>query len=126
VLAFIGFSALGGVALAPWGQPLQVAPQLLRMDPLVATRVIVCAEFVFCCSTLTAAFALRKMRPWAPAAYKCFVAAIAAYLLLFNYIVHIPSPLLLAVAFYGLLAAGLYWGWRIVRKAFRREASGAL
>ena len=126
ILILVGISALGGVALAPWGQPLQIAPQLLRTDPKVAGWLIFSAAVIYSGATLVCAYALRRMRPWAPVAYTWFVASIVGYMLLFNFIVRVPSPLLLAVAFYGLLGAALYWGWRIVRTAFDNGGNRAL
>jgi len=118
VLALIGASAFGGLILAPWGQPLPVAPQLLRADPHVASWLIFLAGALYCGATLVAAFALRRMRPWAPTAYICFVCSIGLYLALFMWLVPIFGPAWLGVIFFGLLGAGLYWGWTIVRRAF--------
>ena len=66
------------------------------------------------------------MRPWAPTAYTWFVASIVGYMSLFHVIVRIPTSPLLAVAFYGILGAALYWGWRIVRGAFDGGTKRAL
>ena len=118
VLALIGMSAFGGLTFAPWGQPLPVAPQLLRADPHVASWLILLAGAFYSGATLVAAFALRRMRPWAPTAYILFVCSIGLYLALFMWLVRIFGPAWLGVIFFGLLAAGLYWGWTIVRKAF--------
>jgi hypothetical protein len=126
ILILVGISALGGVALAPWGQPLRIAPQLLRTDPTAAGWLIFSAAVFYCGSTLVCAFALRRMRPWAPAAYTWFIVSVVGYMLLFNFIVRVPTPLLLALAFYGLLAAALYWGWRVVRNAFQGGENRAL
>jgi hypothetical protein len=58
------------------------------------------------------------MASWAPVAYGCFVASIVLYMGLFLYIVRIPTPVGLGLAFFGLLGAGLYWGWQVVRTAY--------
>ena len=118
VLTLIGVSALGGIVGTPWGQPLPVAPQLLRADPRTASWLIFMAAVIYCVATLICAFALWRMRPWTPTAYRWFVASILFYMLLFLYLVRIPAPIGLAVTFFGLLGAALYWGWRIVRTAF--------
>jgi hypothetical protein len=118
VLALIGVSAFGGLIMAPWGQPFRVAPQLLRADPHVTSWLILLAGALYCGATLIAAFALRRMRPWAPTAYICFVCSIALYLAIFMWLVPIFGPAWLGVIFFGLLGASLYWGWRIVRRAF--------
>ena len=122
VLGLIGISALGGVLFIPWGQPLPVAPELLHADPLMASWLIFSAATIYCLVTLTCAYALWRMASWAPTAYACFVASIALYMGLFLYIVQVPTPLGLGVAFFGLLAAGLYWGWRVVGAAYAKNA----
>jgi hypothetical protein len=104
--------------VAPWGQPLQIAPQLLHADPHVASWLIFSAGTIYSVATLICAYALWRMVSWAPAAYGCFVASIAFYMVLFLYIVRIPTPIGLALAFIGLLSAGLYWGWRVVRGGY--------
>ena len=118
VLALIGVSAFGGLILAPWAQPLRVAPQLLRADPYVTSWLIFLSGALYCGTTLIAAFALRRMSPWAPTAYICFVCSIGLYLAIFMWLVPIFAPAWLGVIFFGLLGAGLYWGWRIVRRTF--------
>jgi hypothetical protein len=123
ILVLFGISALGGLLLMPWGLPLPVAPQLLHADPVVAGWIIFSGATVYCLASFICAHALWRMAPWAPAAYACFVASIALYMALFLYIVRVPSPLGIGVAFFGLLGAGLYFGWRIVGKAYGRGAS---
>jgi hypothetical protein len=117
VLVVIGISALGGAVGFPLGKPLPVAPQLLRADPTTTSWIIFVLACIYCAATLVAAFALWKMRPWARAAYLGFVASIACYLMGFTFLVRIPAPVFIGVAFYGLLCGGLYWGWIIVRRA---------
>jgi hypothetical protein len=122
ILTLIGVSGVGGVLLTPWGRPLPVAPELLHADPLVASWLISFAATIYCLATLTCAYALWRMASWAPGAYGCFVASIVLYMALFLYIVRIPSPIGIAIAFFGLLGAGLYWGWRVVRSAYAVQA----
>jgi len=62
------------------------------------------------------------MAPWGPTAYGCFVASIALYMALFLYIVRVPTPIGIAVAFFGLLGAGLYWGWYVVSAPYTKNA----
>jgi hypothetical protein len=121
VLTLIGISALGGVLLAPWGQPLPVAPQLLHADPRVAGWLILSAATIYCLATLICAYALWRMASWAPAAYGYFVVSIVLYMTLFSYIVRVPTPVGLGLAFFALLGAGLYWGWRVVKAAYAQN-----
>jgi hypothetical protein len=118
ILALIGVSAFGGVVGFPFGKPLPVAPQLLRADPTSASWIIFIFACAYCAAALTAAYALWKMLPWARAAYLCFVAGIGCYLIVFSYLIRIPSAIFIAVAFFCLLFGGLYWGWLIVRRTF--------
>jgi hypothetical protein len=122
VLTLIGISALGGVLFIPWGQPFPVAPELLHADPLVASWLIFSAATIYCLAALTCAYALWRMTSWAPAAYGCFVASIVLYIALFLYIVRVPSPIGIGLTFFGLLGAGLYWGWHVVRTAYASQA----
>jgi hypothetical protein len=123
ILTLIGTSALAGIVGVHWSRPLPVAPQLLRIDPTATSHVLFGASVVYCAATLLCAFALWRMRPWAPAAYAWFVASITAYMVIFLYLVRVPTPVVLGLAFFGLLGAGLYLGWRIVRKAFGPAAN---
>lgn len=122
ILTLIGVSAAGGILLAPWGRPLPVAPELLHADPLIASWLITSTATIYCLATLTCAYALWRMASWAPAAYGCFVASIVLYMGLLLYIVRIPSPIGIGIAFFGLLGAGLYWGWRVVRSTYAVQA----
>lgn len=122
ILTLIGVSAVGGISLTPWGRPLPVAPELLHADPLVASWLISSAATIYCIVTLTCAYALWRMTYWAPAAYGCFVASIVLYMGIFLFIVRIPGPIGIGIAFFGLLGAGLYWGWRVVRRAYAVQA----
>lgn len=119
VLTLLGVSALGGLTLAPWGQPLRVAHQLLRADPRVAGWVILVAATIYCAAALTAAIALRRMRPWAVTAYICFVCSIGLYCVVFLWLVRIPVSPFVGVGFFAVLVAVLYWGWTIVKTTFR-------
>jgi hypothetical protein len=65
LLGLLGISALGGVIAVPFGQPLPVAPQLLRADPSVTSWLIFVAAAAYGVATLVAAFSLWQMRPWA-------------------------------------------------------------
>jgi hypothetical protein len=118
ILTLIGISAFGGIVGIPFGKPLPVAPQLLRADPTVASWIIFIFACVYCAATLTAAYSLWKMLPWARIAYLCFVAGIGCYLIVFSYLIRIPSAAFIGVAFYSLLCGGLYWGWVVVSRAF--------
>lgn len=122
ILTLIGISALGGILLAPWGQPLPVAPQFLLGDPHVASWLIFSAGTIYSAATLVCAYALWRMVSWAPAAYGCFVASIVLYMALFLFLVRIPTPIGLGLAFFGLFGAALYWGWRVVRSAYAPNA----
>lgn len=46
----------------------------------MAGWVILVAATIYCAAALTAAIALRRMRPWAVTAYICFVCSIACLL----------------------------------------------
>ena len=118
ILTLVGISALGGTVVAPWGQPLRVAPQLLYGDPQVAGWLIFSAATLYSAAALVCAYALWRMVSWAPAAYGYFVASIVLYMALFLFIVRIPAPLSLGLLFFGLFGAALYWGWRVVRLAY--------
>jgi hypothetical protein len=122
ILMLIGLSALGGIAGIPWGQPGPVAPQLLRLDPIVTSWVLLVVGTVYCAATLLCAFALWRMRPWARVAYSWFIGSITIYLVTFLYLIRVPTPLWLGVAFFALLAVGLYCGWRIVNRTFGAAA----
>jgi hypothetical protein len=125
VLLLLGLSALGGLALAPWGQPLPVAVRLMATDPTVASWTIFLVGGCYCVAALTASFALWTMRRWARRAYALFILSIAIYLGTFLYIVRVPAPIGLGLALFALLTAGLYWGWRVVKKGVP-VAGGAL
>jgi hypothetical protein len=116
VLLLVGISAIGGLVLAPWGQPLRVAPQLLATDPTVASWTIFLVGGCYCVAALADSFALWTMRRWARRAYVLFILSITIYLGTLLYIVRVPAPVALGALFFAPLAAGLYWGWRIVKK----------
>ncbi len=118
ILGLIGISALGGVIGAPFGQPLNVAPQLLRLDPGLTSWLIFASAAIYCGATLIAAVALWRMRPWARIAYLWFVACIIGYMAVFCFLIRIPSPLGIGVIFFGLLGGALYLGWRVVGRTF--------
>jgi hypothetical protein len=119
----IGLSALAGIAGIPWGQPVPVAPQLLRLDPILTSWMLLVAGAVYCTATLVCAFALWRMRPWARVAYCWFIVSIAIYMVVFLYLIRVPTPLGLGIIFFALLAAGLYFGWRIVHRTFGAAAN---
>lgn len=114
ILIVLGLSALGGVIGLPWGTPIRVAPQLLVLDPITTTWVIHLLAITYCGATLACAFSLWRMLFWARAAYICFVASVVIYLTSLLCLVRVPSPISIAVLFFGLLGAGLFWGWRVV------------
>ena len=118
ILALLGISGLGGLVNFPLDQPLAVAPQLLRVDSKEASQYIFALACIYCGTTFIAAFALWRLRPWARVAYLGFIAGISIYILGFSYLIRIPTPLFLFTIFYGLLCAGLYWGWIVVSRAF--------
>jgi hypothetical protein len=118
ILGLIGVSALGGVINLPFGQPLQVAPQFLRTDAVTTGRLIFGAATIYCGVTLIAAYSLWRMRPWARSAYLWFVVSIASYMVIFCYLIRIPTPFALGLVFFGVLCGGLYLGWRVVTRAF--------
>jgi hypothetical protein len=122
ILTLLGLSALGGVVVIPWGRPLPIAPQLLLLDPVVTGWIIFGAAALYCGATLLCAFALWRMRPWAPQAYLGFAATVATFLALHLLLVRIPTPLALEFLFVGLLGGALYWGWRIVHNTFGTTA----
>jgi len=123
VLTLIGVSALGGILGIPWNQPLGVAPQLLAFSPLITSRVLLVAAVIYCGATLTCAVALWRMLPWAKSAYLYFTISVAVFLIAWFGLVHILGPISIAVAFLGLVAAALYWGWRVVGRAFTTHAA---
>ena len=118
VLGLLGASALAGLIATPWNDPLVIAPQLLRIDPILAVRVLHILDTVYVSATLVCAYALWTMRAWAPAAYACFVASIVAYMGALLYAVAIPTPAALLLTFVGVAASMLYLGWRVVHGAF--------
>ena len=122
ILTLVGIAALAGVLAAPWGLPLNVAPQLLRGDPHVASWVIFSAATIYSAAALVCAYALWRMVSWAPTVYVCFVASVVLYMALFLFIVRIPVPIGLGVVCFGLLSAALYWGWRVVKSAYAPNA----
>jgi hypothetical protein len=89
----------------------------------VASWAIFLVGGCYCVTTLTASFALWTMRRWARRAYVLFILSITIYMATFLYIVRVPAPFALGAVFFALLAAGLYWGWRIVQKGV--PASGS-
>ena len=118
ILGLIGISALGGVIGIPFGQPLNVAPQLLRLDPGPTSWLIFACAAIYCGTTLVAAFSLWRMRSWARTAYLCFVASIVGYMVIFIFLIRIPTPFALEILFFGVLFAALYLGWRVINRAF--------
>jgi hypothetical protein len=122
ILTLIGISGLGGIASAPWGRPIPVAPQLLGADPVTTAWLILSTGALYVAATVICAFSLWRMLPWAPTAYRCFVASIALFMFVWLYLIRIPMPIALGIAFFALLGSGLYWGWRIVRRAFEPSA----
>jgi hypothetical protein len=123
ILVLIGISALGGIAGIPWGHPVPMAPQFLRLDPVVTSWALLFLGALYCVATFVSAFALWRMRTWARAAYACFIGSITIYLVTFLYLIRVPTPPWLDVAFFALLAAGLYCGWRIVNRTFGGAAN---
>jgi hypothetical protein len=122
VLCLIGLSALGGLAIAPWGRPLPVAPQLLAADPIIAGWSILIAAACYCAATLAAAFALWRMASWVRWAYAAFVVTLLTYVAVFLYLVRIRTPPALSLIFFVFLSGGVYWGWRIVDRSFPVQA----
>jgi hypothetical protein len=118
IQGLLGISAAGGVLWLPFGQPLPVAPQLLRADPKMASWLISIFALAYLGTTLIAAAALWRMRPWARVAYLWFVASIVGYMALFCFLIRIPSPLGIEVIFFGFLGGALYLGWRVVGRTF--------
>lgn len=118
VLLILALSAVGGLLDNPWGRPLPVAPHLLRMDPVLTGWILLVVGAFYCATTLVCAFALWRMRPWAPAAYLSFVVSITIYMVAFIYLVRLLHPLWLALLFVVLLVWGLNLGWRIVQGCF--------
>jgi hypothetical protein len=120
VLGIVGASALAGVLFAPLARPLPVAPQLLSTDPNTAALLIFSSSALYAVAALVCASALWRMASWGPASYDCFVASIFLQMGVFLYVVRIPMPIGIGLAFFALLGAGLYWGWYIVRTAYAR------
>ena len=118
ILTLLGLSSLGALAALPWNQPFPVAPQLLRTDPAIASRVMLSAGAIYAVAAVISAFALWRMRLWAPLAYLAFTASILVYVSLFLYLVRAPGWIALGAGLVGVLVAGLYWGWRIVHRVF--------
>jgi hypothetical protein len=118
LLGLLGISAVGGVIGFPFGQPLPLAPQLLRADPTVTSWLIFVAAAAYGAATFIAAGSLWQMRPWARIAYLSFVACLVGYMALFCFLIRIPAPLSIGVIFFGLLCGALYLGWRIVGRTF--------
>jgi hypothetical protein len=121
VLTLIGVTAFLGILLAPWGRPLPIAPQLLHADPQAAALLIFSAGALYALTTLVCAFALWRMASWGRTSYACFVGSLLLFVALFLYIVRIPAPLGLVLAFFALLFVGLYWGWCVVRGAYAKN-----
>jgi len=118
VLALLSLSSLGVLAAPPWDRPLPLSPELLRTDPQTASRLISGAATINAVAAMLCALSLWKMRLWAPLAYLAFAASMLVYVAVFAYLLRAPGPLAVAVAAAGLLVAGLYWGWRLVRRVF--------
>jgi hypothetical protein len=119
----MGVSALGGILGIPWNQPIAIAPQLLAFSPLITSRGLLVAAVIYCGATLTCAVALWRMLPWAKTAYLYFSISVAIFLITWFGLVHIFGPIPIAVTFFGFLGAGLYWGWRVVGRAFTTNAA---
>jgi len=118
MLVMLALSALQTIVRFPRVPPLQLAPQLLHLDSGATRRMLVAATVICCITTLACAYGLWRMRNWTPLAYLAATGSILVYLSVFLLIIRSSVPLALIAGCALLLLAGLYWGWRIVRRAF--------
>jgi hypothetical protein len=118
VLMFLGVSAAGGLVFTGWGAPLMIAPQFLPLGEVATRWVLFSANLLYCSTSFVCAYALWRVRPFALYAYYAWFVSLALYLSLWLFLIRIPKPLGVGVLFFGLLAAFLYFSWRIVRPVF--------
>ena len=115
-LTFLGISAMFGIVVLPW-RPLGIAPQLLPVGEVATRFALVGTLVLYCATSLACAVALRRMRPYALRTYYAFVASVALYCSVWLFLIRVDKPIGIGVMFFGLLGAGIYWGWRIAKRA---------
>lgn len=115
-LTFLGILAMFGIAVLPW-RPLGIAPQLLPFGEVATRCALVGTLVLYCATSLACAFALRRMRPYALRAYYAFVGSLALYCSVWLFLIRVDKPIGIGIIFFGLLGAGVYWGWRIAKRA---------
>jgi phosphatidylserine synthase len=99
-----------------------IAPQFLPLGEVVTRWTLFAATLLYCGTSFLSAYALWRVRPFALHAYYAWFVSVAIYLLVFIFLIRVPKPLGIGIAFFGLLAAFLYFGWRTVRPVFDPDA----
>jgi hypothetical protein len=115
ILALLGISALGPLALVSWGHPLVIAPQFLPFGEAVTRWTLFGASLIYCATSFVGAYALWRVRPFARYAFYAWVASLMLYLAVFMFLIRVPKPLGIGILFFALLGAFLYFGWRVVQ-----------
>ena len=115
-LTFLGLTAIFGVAVVPW-RPLPIAPELLPLGEQTTRWLLVGTLALYCATSLACAFALRRQRPYTLLLYYAFAGSVGLYCSVWLFLIRVDKPLGIAIIFFAMLAGGLYWGWRIAKRA---------
>ena len=128
ILTLVGVSALGGSIGLVRGEPMYIAPELQKLHPLIAYRVLVLLTFPYSVLALLTGYAVWRRYRWATRTYALFAGFAVVLILFFLYIAPIPVDafsLIVGPLFLALAGWGLWKGWKVLGSEFRSDQRAA-